>query len=175
MAVIAVAIWLDSGAPVLFAQDRVGLHGRRFRILKFRSMRNGEHVRELTFTSTSPDEAVFYDPEVDRYVTRVGRVLRMTSLDELPQLWNVVRGDMSLVGPRPVLQADMVLYGDDAVKRCSVRPGLTGLYQVSGRKTLPLRQAAQLDLEYVDRHHVLYDLWILLRTPLAVLRAEDAN
>jgi lipopolysaccharide/colanic/teichoic acid biosynthesis glycosyltransferase len=175
MAVLAVLILLDSGRPALFVQERIGLHGRIFRMLKFRSMRTGEYERTQTFSSTSPDEPVFYDPNVSRYVTRVGRYLRMSSLDELPQLVNVIRGDMSLVGPRPVLPADMVLYGDQAEKRCSVRPGITGLYQISGRKTLPLKTAIRLDLEYVDRQSVLYDLWILLRTPLALLNAEDAN
>jgi len=175
MVLLAVLIAIDSGRPVLFVQERVGLHGRPFRMLKFRSMRTGEYERKQTFSSTSPDEPVFYDPNVERYVTRVGRYLRMTSLDELPQLVNVVRGDMSLVGPRPVLPADMVLYGDQAEKRCSVRPGLTGLYQISGRKTLPLKTAMRLDLEYVDRQSVLYDFWILLRTPFALLKAGDAN
>lgn len=175
MVVLAVLIVLDSGRPVFFVQERIGLHGRIFRMLKFRSMRTGEYERTQTFSSTSPDEPVFYDPNVSRYVTRIGRYLRMSSLDELPQLINVVRGDMSLVGPRPVLPADMVLYGDQAEKRCSVRPGITGLYQISGRKTLPLKTAIRLDLEYVDRHSVLYDLWILLRTPLALLNSEDAN
>jgi lipopolysaccharide/colanic/teichoic acid biosynthesis glycosyltransferase len=172
---LALLILLDSGRPVLFVQERVGLHGRIFRMLKFRSMRTGEYEREQTFTSTSPDEAVFYDPNVSHYVTRVGRYLRMSSLDELPQLLNVVRGDMSLVGPRPVLPGDMVLYGDDAEKRCSVHPGITGLYQISGRKNLPLKTAMRLDLEYVDRQSALYDLWILARTPLALLNTEDAN
>jgi len=175
MALLGLLIVFDSGRPVFFVQERIGLHGRIFRMLKFRSMRSGEYERKQTFSSTSPDEPVFYDPNVERYVTRVGRYLRMSSLDELPQLVNVLRGDMSLVGPRPVLPADMVLYGDQAEKRCSVRPGITGLYQISGRKTLPLKTAVSLDLEYVDRQSVLYDFWILLRTPLALLNAEDAN
>jgi len=175
MALLGLLIVFDSGRPVFFVQERIGFHGRIFRMLKFRSMRSGEYERKQTFSSTSPDEPVFYDPNVERYVTRVGRYLRMSSLDELPQLVNVLRGDMSLVGPRPVLPADMVLYGDQAEKRCSVRPGITGLYQISGRKTLPLKTAVSLDLEYVDRQSVLYDFWILLRTPLALLNAEDAN
>jgi len=175
MVVLALLIALDSGCPVLFVQERIGLHGRIFRMLKFRSMRTGEYERTQTFSSTSPDEPVFYDPNVSRYVTRVGRYLRMSSLDELPQLFNVLRGDMSLVGPRPVLPADLILYGDQAEKRCSVRPGITGLYQISGRKTLPLKTAMRLDLEYVDRHSVLYDFWILLRTPLVLMNPEDAN
>ncbi len=175
MAIVALFIALDSGRPIFFTQDRVGLHGRTFRIFKFRTMREGEHVRDRTFTTTDRDQPAFFDPEVASYVTRVGRILRSTSLDELPQLWNVLLGDMSLVGPRPVLPGDMVLYGDEAEKRCRVRPGITGLYQVSGRKTLPLGKAIALDLHYVDRHNLFYDIWLLLRTPLVLLRPGDAN
>lgn len=175
MVLVAGLIFLDSGFPILFVQERVGLAGRRFRMFKFRSMRSGEHERSQTFTSACPDEPVFYDPDVERYVTRVGRYLRMTSLDEFPQLWNVVRGDMSLVGPRPVLPADMALYGKYAAKRCSVRPGLTGLTQISGRKSLPLKTSMRLDLEYVDHHSLLYDFRILMRTVQVLFRLGDAN
>ena len=172
MVLLALLIAIDSGRPVLFVQERVGLHGRPFRMLKFRSMRTGEYERTQTFSSTSPDEPVFYDPNVACYVTRIGRYLRMSSLDELPQLVNVVRGDMSLVGPRPTLEHQVAQYTPFQRQRLEVKPGITGWAQVCGRNALPWAKRIELDVWYVEHFSLLLDIRILFRTIGVWLRRE---
>lgn len=164
MAVVAAAVWLDSGRPVLFGQVRVGLGGRPFKILKFRSMVvDAERLGPLRTASG------------DSRITRVGRVLRRTSLDELPQLINVLRGDMSLVGPRPDLPAQQSDYSEqDWALRCSVRPGLTGLAQALYRSRATPQQRLQADLDYARAPGLLRDLHIILLTVLQVMR-KSAN
>jgi lipopolysaccharide/colanic/teichoic acid biosynthesis glycosyltransferase len=158
LAAAAVAIRLEDGGPVLFRQTRVGKDGEDFGLLKLRSMSVGaEHVG-----------AGFAVDRGDSRITRVGRVLRRTSVDELPQLWNVLRGDMSVIGPRPTLRYQVDRYNDRQRRRLEVRPGLTGWAQVNGRATLSWDDRIELDVWYVEHHSATVDLKILLRTPLAL-------
>ena len=181
-AVIAAAIKLDSPGPVLFRQERIGTGGRRFRVWKFRTMRNGapdDAHRELIRKMFNGQEAAaghgngngkpVYKLVNDDRVTRVGRWLRRTSLDEVPQLVNVLRGEMSLVGPRPPLLYETDAYDHWQFDRLKVLPGITGLWQVSGRNLLTYRQMCELDLEYVRRWSLWLDLKILVKTIPAVV------
>ena len=156
MAIIAVLIRLRMGSPVLFRQERPGLGGRPFTLVKFRTMRAGagEDVVRLT---------------------RLGRFLRATSLDELPELWNVLVGDMSLVGPRPLLVEYLPRYSQRQARRHEVRPGLTGLAQVEGRNLVAWEERFELDVRYVDTHSLALDLRIIARTVSAVLRREGIS
>ncbi len=158
---LAIAIKLDSPGPVLFAQDRAGQDRKVFRIHKFRTMR-----------IDAPGYGLKPDAEDDR-VTRVGRFLRRTSLDELPQFWNVLRGEMSLVGPRPEQLAFLDKYSGWQLRRFDVKPGLTGWWQVNGRPQ-PMYEHVEYDIYYVDHRCLRLDLLILLRTVHAVLVGEGA-
>jgi len=151
---------LEGGGPVLYRQTRVGKDGEDFEVLKLRSMVVGA---ENLGAGYAVDEG-------DARITRVGRVLRRTSIDELPQLWNVVRGDMSIIGPRPTLRYQVEQYDEDQRRRLDVRPGLTGWAQVHGRASLPWAERIELDVWYVDHRSPRVDLEILLRTPLALFR-----
>jgi lipopolysaccharide/colanic/teichoic acid biosynthesis glycosyltransferase len=159
----AIAVWLDSGSPVLFTHDRLGLNGRLFRMLKFRSMyRNAADLR-------NPDGSTYNGPN-DSRVTRVGRWLRRSSLDELPQLINVVRGEMSLIGPRPDIPDALNHYRAGDHQRLHVKPGITGWAQIHGRNSLAWERRRDLDLEYVQKHSFWMDMRIILYTiPLALL------
>lgn len=159
-AVVAVAVRTTMGRPILFRQQRPGLHGRPFHLVKFRTMAKATGADDLHATSR---------------VTRTGVVLRATSLDELPTLWNVVRGDMSLVGPRPLLMEYLDRYTPEQARRHEVRPGVTGLAQVSGRNAVSWEERLALDVEYVDRRSLRLDLQIILRTVGAVLRRSDID
>jgi lipopolysaccharide/colanic/teichoic acid biosynthesis glycosyltransferase len=152
---VALAIRILDGPPILFVQPRTGRHGIPFTFHKFRTMRPG--------LSNASDE--------DR-LTSLGRLLRLTSLDELPQLWNVLRGDMSLVGPRPLLPRYLDRYTVAQARRHDVRPGITGLAQVSGRNALTWERRFELDIWYVDHQSLGLDLWILCRTVWSVLCSE---
>jgi lipopolysaccharide/colanic/teichoic acid biosynthesis glycosyltransferase len=156
LAVIGVLIRVRLGSPVLFKQRRSGLHGHEFSIVKFRTMRVPAYDGE-------PDPA---------RETPLGRRLRALSLDELPQLWNVLRGDMSLIGPRPTLPEQVVHYSERQRGRLAVRPGLTGLAQVSGRNHLSWPERIELDLVYLETRSLALDLWIVLRTVGALLRPQ---
>lgn len=149
----AVAIRLAMGRPILFRQPRPGLGGRPFVLVKFRTMTTGQGADDAR---TPP----------------LGRILRASSLDELPQLWNVLKGEMSLVGPRPLLMRYLPLYSREQARRHEVRPGLTGLAQVSGRNALSWEDKFALDVRYVDQASLKLDLTILLRTALKVLRRD---
>ena len=174
MAVIAVAIKTTSPGPVFFKQRRVGQNGREFTLWKFRSMRpDAEAVREELLDRNEHD-GVLFKIKKDPRVTPVGRVLRRLSLDELPQIVNVVRGDMSLVGPRPPLPAEVAAYRSDVRRRLLVKPGLTGLWQVSGRSDLTWEESVRLDLHYVENWSVALDAMILWKTVGAVLRGRGA-
>lgn len=162
LALAALAIRLDSRGPVLFRQERLGLRGRPFRILKLRTMTLGS---ELGTVLTRRD-----DPRI----TRVGRFLRATRLDELPQLLNVLRGDMTLVGPRPLLPRFLPYYSALDRRRMEVLPGMTGWQQVKGAARHTWRERVALDVWYVDHHTLLLDLWILLLTAAVVVRADSA-
>ena len=155
LAVLAIGVWLDVGAPVLFRQERPGFRGRPFTIYKFRTMR-----------SPASGEA---RPATDRQrLTRFGRWLRSTSLDELPEFWNVLKGDMSLVGPRPLLMHYLPLYSPEQSRRHDVRPGITGWAQVNGRNALSWEEKFRLDLWYVDHQSLSVDLKIVFLTVKSV-------
>ena len=170
---IAVLIRLDSPGPVLFRQKRVGARGEEFSMLKFRTMCVDAEARLVQLQRDAGNDVLFKMKD-DPRVTRVGRVLRRFSLDELPQLVNVLRGEMSLVGPRPPLMREVEGYEPDAVRRLRVKPGLTGLWQVSGRSDLTWDESLRLDLWYVDNWCLVLDLQILFRTARAVLRGAGA-
>ncbi len=172
MAIIALAIKMEDQGPVVFKQVRVGLKGQPFYFYKFRSMSVDaeQRLRELT----SDQSGVLFKIKSDPRVTRVGRIIRRLSLDELPQLLNVLKGQMSLVGPRPALPREVAQYQQDVHRRLDVRPGLTGLWQVSGRSDLSWDDTVRLDLYYVDNWSLLQDLMILTRTVGAVLNSRGA-
>ncbi|MEU9350522.1 sugar transferase [Streptomyces griseoloalbus] len=175
MLLIALVVRLDSPGPAFFRQQRAGRYGDHFTMLKFRTMRpDSEALRgELAHLNQNSDGLLF-KVRKDPRITRVGSFLRRSSLDELPQLLNVVRGHMSLVGPRPPLPEEVEDYSPDIKRRLLVKPGLTGLWQVSGRSDLPWDEAVRLDLGYVDNWSMSLDLSILLRTGSAVVRGTGA-
>jgi lipopolysaccharide/colanic/teichoic acid biosynthesis glycosyltransferase len=160
LALIAVAIRLESPGPALYVDERVGLNGRSFRAYKFRSMVVGARQRGLGLEVARDDDRI----------TRTGRFLRTWSLDELPQLINVVLGDMSLVGPRPTVPSQVARYTVAQRRRLAVRPGITGLAQVSGRNAIPWSRRIELDLYYVDHWSIRLDLHILWQTLAVVVR-----
>jgi len=174
LALLAVAIRLDSPGRVIFSQTRVGQNGSRFRMLKFRSMRMGSEDELESLRGLNESDGPTFKIRDDPRVTRVGRILRRHSLDELPQFWNVLRGEMSLVGPRPPLPDEVARYQDWHVRRLEVRPGLTGLWQVSGRSLLSFDEQVLLDIHYVENWSIWLDLQILLRTVPQVLLADGA-
>jgi lipopolysaccharide/colanic/teichoic acid biosynthesis glycosyltransferase len=172
----AVAVWirLDSPGPVLFRQRRIGRGGRPFVLLKFRTMWTGADQK---WRAPGPDtdlRAYRFQESEDPRVTRAGRWLRRTSLDELPNLWNVLRGEMSLVGPRPEVPEIVALYDAEMRERLAVKPGMTGLAQVSGRGELTTGEAIAYDLEYCRNWSLCLDIRILLRTVGAVLSRRGA-
>jgi len=174
LAIIALLIKLGSPGPVLFIQKRVGRDGREFPVFKFRSMyTDAEHRLELLLAENERSGPVFKMRQ-DPRITRVGRVLRRGSLDEFPQLINVLRGEMSLVGPRPAIPREVALYTPAQRGRLSVTPGLTGLWQVSGRANLSFEESIALDLEYIERQSFGLNLILLARTVPAVLTGHGA-
>lgn len=172
---VALAVRLDSKGPVLFHQKRIGQSGQEFSIYKFRTMVVDADARLSALASLGHEvNSVLFKSQHDPRITRVGRWLRRFSLDEVPQLLNVLRGEMSLVGPRPGLASEVDHYEPDAMRRLRVRPGMTGLWQVSGRATLDWEQTVRLDLWYVDNWSSTLDLLILIRTVRAVLGGRGA-
>jgi exopolysaccharide biosynthesis polyprenyl glycosylphosphotransferase len=175
LAAIALAIKLDSRGPVFFRQRRVGLNGRTFPILKFRSMYVDAEARLEELRARNEMSGPVFKMADDPRVTRVGRFLRRTSLDEFPQFWNVLLGDMSVVGPRPPLPDEVRQYKQWQRRRLSVKPGNTCIWQVSGRNQIDFDQWMELDLEYIDGWSLWRDLHICLRTIPAVLSARGAR
>ena len=171
---LAVAIKRDSPGPVIFRQDRVGRDGRHFTMFKFRTMRTDAGETEHQLAALNESDGVLFKVRRDPRITRLGTFLRRYSLDEVPQLANVVRGHMSLVGPRPALPSEVVRYDEDPRRRLAVKPGLTGLWQVSGRSDLSWSDTVRLDLLYVDNWSFSLDLVILCRTVRAVLGHRGA-
>jgi exopolysaccharide biosynthesis polyprenyl glycosylphosphotransferase len=174
LASIAILVRFDSQGPVLFRQERVGTAGQNFEMFKFRSMEVDAEARLEQLRENHEGNDVLFKLKNDPRVTRVGRVLRKFSLDELPQLFNVLGGSMSLVGPRPPLAAEVERYDIRAHRRLLVRPGMTGLWQVSGRSLLSWDETVRLDLYYVENWSFLGDLAILLRTFKAVVSRHGA-
>ena len=160
LALGALAVKLEDGGPVLYRQTRVGKDGEDFELLKLRTMVVGAETMGAGYAVNVGDARI----------TRVGHVLRRTSLDELPQLWNILRGDMSVIGPRPTLRYQVEQYDERQLRRLEVKPGLTGWAQVHGRAALPWAERIELDVWYVENRSPVVDLRILLRTPLALFR-----
>ena len=174
VALLVLAIRVESRGPAIFRQERVGRGDRRFTVLKLRTMTVDAEDRRAELVELNESDGALFKIRNDPRVTRVGRFLRRYSLDELPQLFNVVLGQMSLVGPRPPLPAEVENYEPDVRRRLVVKPGLTGLWQVSGRSDLPWEEAVRLDLRYVDNWSLAMDLTILWRTGRAVLSRSGA-
>ncbi|AHG88387.1 sugar transferase [Gemmatirosa kalamazoonensis] len=176
LAVLALLVKLDSPGPVLFVQTRVGRGGRTFRMLKVRTMRVGADAEKATLAALNQsDDARLFKIPSDPRVTTVGRVLRRWSLDELPQLWNVVAGHMSLVGPRPFFESDLDDYEAHHFRRLAVKPGITGLWQVSGRSDiLDFEDVVRLDRHYIEHWSLALDLQILARTLPVVMSRSGA-
>jgi exopolysaccharide biosynthesis polyprenyl glycosylphosphotransferase len=172
LAAIALAIRLSSHGPVLFRQQRIGQHGQPFTVYKFRTMTPDRRARDERVAF--PERRQRHKTEADPRVTRVGRVLRRASLDELPQLLNVLRGEMSLVGPRPELPRIVARYEPWQHERHLVRPGITGWWQVNGRSDLPMHEHTELDIDYIRRVSPWLDFVILLKTARAVVSRSGA-
>ena len=160
--ITAFLIYVKLGSPIIFRQQRPGLHGRLFSILKFRTMTDGR------------DEAENLLPDAQR-LTQFGKFLRSSSLDELPELWNVLKGEMSLVGPRPLLEQYLPLYTPEQMRRHEVRPGITGWAQVNGRNALSWEEKFELDVWYVDNHTFWLDIKIILMTIVKIVKRENIN
>jgi len=172
-------IWLQDRGPILYGHKRVGRKGRHFQCWKFRSMvRHGDEVLKAYLETYPPAAAEWERTQKlvkDPRVTRIGAFLRKTSIDELPQLWNVLIGQMSVIGPRPITRPELDRYGADRRYYLLVRPGITGLWQVSGRNNTTYERRIALDRHYLENWSYRQDVDILLRTPLAVLRSEGAS
>jgi lipopolysaccharide/colanic/teichoic acid biosynthesis glycosyltransferase len=175
MLLCVVLIKLQDGGPVLFRQVRVGLNGQRFEIYKFRSMVvNAEAIRSGLEDLNEHDDKRTFKILHDPRITRVGRFMRRLSLDELPQLFNVLRGEMSLVGPRPALPSEVAMYETEHMVRLAVKPGLTCIWQVSGRSNLGFPQQMKLDLDYIQQRNIWLDLVLIAKTMPAVILGDGA-
>ena len=174
LAIAAVAIRVTSGKGVLFRQERVGRNGVNFTVFKLRTMVADAEDRLAELSEFNEAAGPMFKMKNDPRVTTVGRFLRATSIDELPQLFNVINGDMSLVGPRPALPSEAAQWDETLRERLRVRPGITGMWQVSGRFTASIETYARLDLYYVDNWSLVTDVAIILKTIPAVLRRDGA-
>jgi len=182
---ISLMILIFDSSPIIYSQKRVGLGGKEFSLYKFRTMSvssdesvHKEHYKDLSSNkkiepSLTPDDPIRI--ENDDRITKIGSFLRKTSLDELPNLLNVLRGQMSFVGPRPLVKYESDLYGEYSKKRNSVKPGITGLAQIQGRLDLSLQERLYWDIEYVEKKSFYYDLLIILKTVISVLLRRGAN
>ena len=173
--VLAIIIKVTSPGPIFFVQTRVGYFGRHFRFYKFRSMyQDAEQRKQALLAQNQSGDGVIFKMKKDPRITPIGRILRKTSMDELPQFLNVLFGDMSLVGPRPPLPSEVQQYSLEDRKRLNVKPGLTCLWQVSGRSDIPFKEQVKLDKEYISSRSLRSDLLILLRTVPAILSGRGA-
>ena len=171
----ALFIWIENPGPVFYVQTRVGRNGRHFRFYKFRSMIvNSDKLKQELLARNESSDGIIFKMKRDPRITRVGRVIRKFSIDELPQLFNVLKGDMSLVGPRPPLPNEVEKYTLEDRKRLHVIPGLTCLWQVSGRSDIPFTDQVKLDMEYIQSSSFLNDIILLLKTVPAVLTGRGA-
>lgn len=173
--IIALLIKLeDPHGPIFFKQIRIGKYGQKFPMYKFRSMvSNAEELLASLLKENEVDGAMF-KMKNDPRITKIGRFIRKTSIDELPQLWNVIKGEMSLVGPRPPLPREVVEYSSYEKQRLLVTPGCTGLWQVSGRSTLSFKQMVELDLTYISKRNLAFDFIIMLKTFKVLFGSKDA-
>jgi lipopolysaccharide/colanic/teichoic acid biosynthesis glycosyltransferase len=174
--IIAILIKVQDKSSAFFSHERLGINGISIKIYKFRSMhRNAENMLADLSEEQKKEFQENFKLENDPRITKVGHFLRKTSLDELPQFVNVLKGELSLVGPRPIVQAELVKYGTCIDKFLSVKPGLTGLWQVSGRSNTTYEQRVQLDMEYIDNKTILGDIIIILKTVTSVINKEGAK
>ncbi|MGF1943697.1 sugar transferase [Enterococcus casseliflavus] len=164
----------DSGGPIFFSQDRVGKNGKVFKMYKFRSMCIDAEERLALLLEHNEVEGAMFKIKDDPRVTRIGKFIRKTSIDELPQLWNVLKGNMSLVGPRPPLVREVVEYSEYDKQRLFVKPGCTGLWQVSGRNHVGFHEMVQLDLEYIDSQSLYFDIKVIFKTIIIILKPNGA-
>ncbi len=172
---VALAIMIEDGRPFLYSQSRVGLNGRIFPFYKFRSMyRDADQRRQELMDSNESQDGVIFKVRQDPRVTKVGRIIRRFSIDELPQLFNVLRGDLALVGPRPPLPDEVAQYSLEERKRLHVKPGLTCFWQIQGRSEIPFKDQVRLDLQYIHSQSIATDVWIILKTIPAVLSGKGA-
>ncbi len=175
LALVAVAIKLTDWGPVFFCQTRVGKHGGHFTLYKFRSMvPNAEQLKQKLMELNHHKDARTFKMADDPRITWVGRIIRRLSIDELPQLWNVIRGDMALVGPRPPIPSEVELYTSRDKLRLEVQPGLTCIWQIAGRGNLSFEEQVLMDLEYISRQSMVFDLKLILCTIPAVLSGRGA-
>ncbi|WP_242862119.1 sugar transferase [Clostridium intestinale] len=173
--ILIILVKLDSKGPVFFGHKRIGYKGETISVYKFRSM--VQNAEEVLRNFTPEQKAEFeknFKLDDDPRVTKIGAFLRKTSLDELPQLINIIKGDMSVVGPRPIVQKEVVKYGKYADKLFSVKPGLTGFWQANGRSDTTYDERVQMDMYYIDNRSTLLDIKILFKTVIAVIRKEGA-
>jgi len=172
--VLVPLIKLDSPGPAFFFQERVGRDGKTFQIVKFRSMKTDAEQQLAALRAKNEGAGLLFKMKDDPRVTRVGRILRKLSLDELPQFWNVLVGDMSVVGPRPPLPSEVTAYDGTVYRRLYIKPGITGLWQVSGRSDLSWDESVRLDLRYVENWSVMNDLQIMWRTAKVMVQPNGA-
>ncbi|MCX6180242.1 MAG: sugar transferase [Chlorobiales bacterium] len=171
----AIAIWVENPGPVFYTQIRVGLNGKHFRFYKFRSMvMNADNIKKELAASNESSAGVIFKMKQDPRITKVGKIIRKFSIDELPQLINVLKGDMSLVGPRPPLPSEVAEYTLEERKRLHIIPGITCLWQVSGRSDIPFTDQVRLDMQYIQSASFLNDIILLLKTIPAVLTGRGA-
>jgi len=166
--IIAIAIWFNDRGPVFFIQERVGLNGRCFRIFKFRTMVANAEALKVSLLGLNEQTGPVFKIKNDPRVTRVGRFLRKTSLDELPQFYNVIRGEMSIVGPRPPISSEVEMYKLWQKRRLTMKPGITCTWQVSGRNNIPFNQWMKLDLDYIDNWSFTWDAVLIIKTIKAI-------
>jgi lipopolysaccharide/colanic/teichoic acid biosynthesis glycosyltransferase len=172
---VSIFIVIEDGGPVLYVQQRVGINGRIFNFYKFRSMRRGaDRIKEQLMAQNESADGVIFKIKNDPRITRIGRILRRFSIDETPQFFNVLSGDLSLVGPRPPLPAEVAQYTLADRKRLHVKPGLTCLWQIGGRSDIPFDQQVRLDMEYIHSRSIWQDIRIMLKTIPAVLFGRGA-
>jgi exopolysaccharide biosynthesis polyprenyl glycosylphosphotransferase len=173
--VVAIAIKLeDPKGTVFFSQTRVGKNGKEFKMYKFRSMVSDAEERLKDLLKYNETTGAMFKMKNDPRVTKVGRFIRKTSIDELPQLWNVLKGDMSLVGPRPPLPREVEQYTEYDKQRLLVTPGCTGLWQISGRSNVGFKEMVELDLQYIRNRSILLDLKIIFKTVFVLFGSKDA-
>lgn len=171
---VAFAIKLEDRGPILFKQLRIGEHGRSFPMYKFRSMYTDAEARRAALLKDSEREGICFKMKNDLRITKTGKFIRRFSIDELPQLFNVLLGHMSLVGPRPALGSEVSAYQKSAYRRLAGKPGITCIWQVSGRAEIPFQKQLAMDVAYLRNRGLLTDLWLLIRTVPAVLTGRGA-
>lgn len=172
--IIAIVIKVESKGPVIFSQNRVGKNGNIFKMYKLRSMVVDAEELKAKFASQNEMSGPMFKIKNDPRITKIGKMIRKTSLDEIPQLWNVIRGDMSLVGPRPSLEKEVVQFEDWMNKRLDVKPGLTCFWQVSGRNNIEFEEWMQLDIKYVEEQNFWLDIKLIFKTVFVLFGDSDA-